>query len=75
MTGREVRTEVVIAAPPERVWAIFMDWGAYSQWNTFIKTLEGKPEVGARLKLEVQPPGKGVSGFAPTVLAGERSLA
>ena len=68
---RVVQTEVEIAAPAERVWSVFMDWGAFPAWNPFIKGLQGEPAVGARLQLEVQPPGRGLSTFRPVVLSGK----
>ena len=34
LTSFEIRKEVVIDAPPERVWAVIVDFPSYAQWNT-----------------------------------------
>ncbi len=49
----ELRTEVEIAAPPERVWAVLTDLGAYQEWNPFITRLRGTVEVDSRLRVEL----------------------
>ncbi|MHB8211958.1 MAG: SRPBCC family protein [Acidithiobacillus sp.] len=30
---RQVETEIEIAASPERIWSILMDFSAYPEWN------------------------------------------
>ena len=37
---RELRREIEIAAPPERVWAVVTDFAAYPEWNPFIRRLD-----------------------------------
>jgi hypothetical protein len=67
----EIRTEVGIEAPAERVWEILTDFPAYADWNPFIRSISGEVKVGARLKVRVQPSGgKGMS-FRPTVQAAD----
>lgn len=70
MLSKSIRTEVVINAEPAKVWSVFINWAAYSEWNSFIRALAGEPREGAVLQLAVQPPGKGVSKFQPRVLKG-----
>jgi len=65
---REVRTETVIDAPPEVVWRVLTDFASYPDWNPFIRSIEGKPWVGTRLSVEIQPPGKRSMRFRPRVL-------
>jgi hypothetical protein len=63
----ELHTEIDIGAPPEAVWEVLVDLDRYSDWNPFIVSAEGRPEVGERLTNRMQPPGgKGVT-FKPTV--------
>ena len=33
----QIVTQMDIAASPERVWSILMDFPAYPQWNPFIR--------------------------------------
>ena len=34
-------SEVVVFAPPARVWAVFADFPAYPEWNSFIPKATG----------------------------------
>jgi hypothetical protein len=68
---RELRTEVAIDAPPERVWRVLTDFGAYPEWNPFIRSIEGETRVGSQLKVRIEPPGARGMTFRPTVRAAE----
>jgi hypothetical protein len=64
---KELRTEIEINAPPERVWGVLMDFGAYAEWNPFIRRISGEPTVGSRLEVRIEPPeGRGLT-FKPAV--------
>ncbi|NUS43841.1 MAG: SRPBCC domain-containing protein [Mycobacteriaceae bacterium] len=54
MLAREIRTEVRIAAPPQRVWAVLTDFGTYGQWNPFFVAVTGVAEPGAALSLRTK---------------------
>ncbi len=64
----ETSTEIEIAATPEQVWSILMDFIAYPQWNPFIRSISGVVKVGERLKIFVQPTGGKGMKFRPTLL-------
>lgn len=64
---RRIDTEVFIAAPPERVWAVLTDFAAYPQWNPFIESIEGVPEWGQRLTVRIHA-GGARHIFKPVVL-------
>jgi hypothetical protein len=49
----EIRTEIDIDAPPERVWAVLTDFSSYPDWNPFIQKIEGNVAVGETLKAEM----------------------
>ena len=68
---RELRTEVEIDAPPERVWRVLTDFGAYPEWNPFIRSIEGETRVSSQLKIRIEPPGARGMTFRPTVRAAE----
>lgn len=46
-----IRTEIRIAAPIDVVWAVLTDFPRYGRWNPFIRAVEGRATVGARLTL------------------------
>jgi len=68
---KELRTEIEIAASPEAVWAVLTDFGAFPQWNPFIKEASGEQKVGGKLRIRVVPAGGKGMVFKPTVLAFE----
>jgi uncharacterized protein YndB with AHSA1/START domain len=51
---RELRREIVIDAPPERVWAAVTDFAAYPEWNPFIRRISGELREGARLEVRIR---------------------
>ncbi len=66
---KEVRTQIVINAPAEKVWQILTDFARYPQWNPFIKSITGEPKVGNTITARIEPPGAQGMTFKPTVLA------
>ncbi len=66
-----VKTAIDIDAPPERVWAVLGDLGAYPAWNPLIRSAEGRLAAGERLQVEISVDGEGRRRFRPTVLAAE----
>ncbi|WP_432250728.1 SRPBCC family protein [Streptomyces sanyensis] len=45
-----IHTHVDIDAPAHRVWQVLTDFGAYGQWNPFIVSITGTPEVDSVLE-------------------------
>lgn len=66
-----LHTEIVIEAPPEAVWRVLTDLGAYRDWNPFMVSSAGEPVVGARLVNRMEPPGGKGMTFKPVVTAAE----
>lgn len=64
----EITTDIEIEAAPERVWAILVDFPAHPRWNPFVRSVEGEPTAGKRLKISVQPVGGKGMTFRPIVL-------
>jgi hypothetical protein len=52
----ELRTEIEIVAPPDRVWDVLTDFGAYHEWNPFMTAVEGTLAVGSKLHVTLSPP-------------------
>ncbi len=64
-----ISTSIDIEAPASRVWAVLMGFPAYSDWNSFVRSLAGKTTTGSRLQVIVQPKDGRRMSFAPEVLA------
>ncbi|GIG70144.1 SRPBCC domain-containing protein [Phytomonospora endophytica] len=58
-----------IPAPPEKVWAVLTDLGAWADWNPFIFETAGEFTVGSRLTLKMRDTEGSVMTFSPTVRA------
>ncbi len=68
---KQIHTEITIQAPAQRVWELLTDFPSYPEWNPFVRRAIGKPEVGEKLEVLIQPPdGRGMT-FRPIVLKAE----
>lgn len=67
----ELRTEIEIEAPPERVWNVLTDFAAYAEWNPFITEVRGPLAVDSELAVTISPPDSSHYTFKPTVLRCE----
>jgi hypothetical protein len=65
---KEIKTEILINASPEKVWAVFTDFRNYPSWNPFILSISGDIEVGNKIKVQLLPPGTKGMTFKPTIL-------
>lgn len=63
----ELFTMIEIDAPAERSWSILTDFARYSEWNPFIRRIEGRAEAEQRLTVEVASPSGKVLRFFPRV--------
>jgi hypothetical protein len=63
-----LHSQVVIHAPPERVWQVLTDLEAYAEWNPFFVNADGELIVGESLELTMQPVGKDQQSFSPELL-------
>ena len=66
--AKEIKTEIIIHASPERVWEILMDFDSYPDWNPFIISIIGRAEVGEKIKAHIVPQGAKGMTFKPVVL-------
>jgi len=76
MFRKEISGEIEIRAGAEAVWKVLTDFEGYSEWNSFMRPVVGAAEVGARLRVQVRPPGGRAMAFRPrvTAVAPEREL-
>src|SRR6266511_2049891 len=64
---KELRTEIDIDAPAERVWESLTDFASFPEWNPFIREIQGTPAVGSRLEVTLGASGTKPMTFRPTV--------
>lgn len=65
---RELRTEISIDAPPERVWDLLTDQEGLPAWNPFIREMTGDLTQGERIRVSLQQPGRKAMTFRPRLL-------
>lgn len=68
---KQIETEILINAAPEKVWEVLTNFEKHPDWNPFIKSIQGEKLVGKKLKIFIQPPGGGGMAFNPIILKYE----
>jgi len=69
----EIQTEITLAAPAERIWALIADFNLYPHWNPLFQKGTGGMNVGEHLDLTVHLPGINPFTITPKVLNVEPS--
>jgi len=69
--AKQIKTEIVIHATPEKVWSILTNFDNYPKWNPFIKSVKGEVKVGNKITVRIEPPGSKGMTFKPKVLTFE----
>lgn len=65
--AKEVRTEILINATPDKVWKVLTEFEKYPHWNPFIKSITGQVKVGNKITVRIEPPGAKGMTFKPKV--------
>ncbi len=63
MATKLIKTSIQIDASPKQVWQVLTNFAQYKDWNPFMPSVEGKVEVGKRIKVNA-----GGMNFKPTLL-------
>ena len=71
---RELHTEIIIDAPPERVWQVLTDFAAFPDWNPLLREIRGELVVGKRLYVKLAL-GKHAVPIKPVVVRVEPNRA
>jgi len=69
--AKEIKTEILINASAEKVWAIFADFQNYPKWNPFIKSLTGEIKIDEKIHVTIQPYDSKPMSFKPKILVFE----
>lgn len=69
LTSKTFEAEITIAAPPEKIWAVLMDTGAYPDWNPTFVEVSGPYLVGTKISSRVRKPDGAFVEMRPTVKA------
>lgn len=66
--AKEITTSIDIAAPASAVWAILSDFESYSEWNPFVRLIQGDLQEGARLEVMLDTPDNNPMSIQPTLI-------
>lgn len=66
---QEVKTEITIQAPIEKVWSILTDFQSYPTWNPFMTQVNGKFGLNENLQVTIVPPNQKPMKFKPRIIA------
>jgi len=72
IVNRSIKTEIVIDAQAEKVWATLLDHQSYPEWNPFIKKISGSTKEGNNLAVTIQSEGNSPMDFEPVVLVNNK---
>ena len=66
---RELRTEIQISAPIDRVWQVLTDFDHWHEWNPMVNQASGNASVHSKLDITMRgPDGKNAMKYQPTLL-------
>lgn len=67
----EIRTEIALDAPIERIWELLADFSLYPHWNPLFQQATGRMDSGTQLELVVNLPEIAPFVVQPKLLAVE----
>lgn len=71
--AKQIKTQIMISATPDKVWSVLTDFENHPKWNPFIKSITGEVKVGNQITVSIAPPnGKGMT-FKPRVLVFDQN--
>lgn len=65
---KELRTEIIIRATPQKIWMILTGFNSYPEWNPFIISLSGKAVAGNTISAVIKPSGGNGMTIRPKIL-------
>lgn len=68
---KELRSEIEIDAPSDKIWNVLTDFDKFPEWNPFIRAVSGRVEKDQRLNVTLHPSGGRTITMRPSVLAVE----
>ncbi|MCG8491256.1 MAG: SRPBCC domain-containing protein [Sneathiellales bacterium] len=68
LTTKTFQAEIMISAPPEKIWSVLMETGSYPDWNPTVVEVKGQYKVGARLPTKVKDPAGEILEMTNTVI-------
>ncbi len=65
---KEIKTEIEINAPLEKVWSVLTDFNNWKNWNPMVSDVSGVPSLGSKLSVSMcGKDGKAAQKYQPTI--------
>ncbi|MEO0337838.1 MAG: SRPBCC domain-containing protein [Bacteroidota bacterium] len=64
----QIKTEILINAPVEKVWEVLTAFANYPEWNPFIRKINNVKSVGDQINVTIDPPNQNPMNFSPQLL-------
>lgn len=71
LSSNQIGTTIIIERNIDQVWEVFSNFGKYSEWSTFIESIEGELCEGGIITVFIRPPNDNGMEFRPKVLKYE----
>ncbi|AEE52047.1 SRPBCC domain-containing protein [Haliscomenobacter hydrossis] len=71
---KQIETEILIEATPEKIWSILTDFTNHPKWNPFIKSIRGEKKIGEKLTVSIESPGGNGMTFQPIVTSFKENV-
>ena len=68
---KEIKTEIIIEATAEKVWNTLTDFSTYAEWNPFITSIGGMPEVNHKLTAVLSLEDRKPMTIKPTLMVSD----
>ena len=65
---KQIKTEILINAPIEKIWAVLTNVTYYPSWNPFITNIDGDTAANKKIKVTVKPAGQKPMTFKAHVI-------
>ncbi len=66
---KEIRTEIEIAAPPEKVWEALTEFEKWNEWNPIVAQAKGISSLGSELTITMNgKDGRAAQTYKPTII-------
>ncbi len=66
--AKQIKTQITIHAPAQKIWQVLTDFKKYNEWNPFITSITGNVAVNNIISAKLQPPASKGMTVKPRVL-------
>lgn len=69
MPLKEIRSEIQICAPIQKVWSVLVDFHRYGEWNPFIYAISGEAKEDSKIRISIRTPSGKTRNYEPVIMS------